>query len=390
MPATGAVTPPTPQTMAAAQINPAAAATPAAQAAVNTTQAKAQKSQWGASANYDINSGAGNVKIQTPAGPMNVKFNSKGQPEPIIEPQTAPPIQTAGAVAPSGPSYNVPTQTVPQVKPFFRPMPAQTKINMPEQGPATPMPMQPYQTPVPKTATQAVAEFNRAKQAKQLANQQRIEKMTWEAVQQRVANGGKIMPNEQTMINDIVKKYGDDPFGTGKINSDTASAPIETTPSKQRDLSVGKADKQFTKDLEDVIANKKLSAEEAFKAIDDAMKKYEGVTARKQLRVYEEAYDAAIAAGKDEIAATQAGNKALKAAQLPKLSGDKAQTRMKPKESNIMETKMAQDWYDNLIKNAPDKTTKDMYKQLLENNNGDVAQLYRDMSGKPTGKSGFE
>lgn len=41
-PATGAVKPPTPQAMAAAQINPAMATTPAAQAAVNTTQAKAQ------------------------------------------------------------------------------------------------------------------------------------------------------------------------------------------------------------------------------------------------------------------------------------------------------------------------------------------------------------
>lgn len=113
----GAV-PPTPQTMAAAQINPAMATTPAAQAAVNTTQAKAQKSQWGASGNYDVNTGKGSVRINTPLGPMTVRFDKNGRPivEPIVEPQTAPPVQTTGAVEPLPPSrqlgYTPPTMYV--------------------------------------------------------------------------------------------------------------------------------------------------------------------------------------------------------------------------------------------------------------------------------------
>ena len=146
----GAVAPPTPQTMAAAQVNPAMATTPAAQAAVNTTQAKAQKSQFSASGNYDVNTGKGSVKINTPLGPMTVRFGKNGEPivEPIVKPQTAPPVQTTGAVASSGPSYNVPTQTVPQAKPFSRPMPAQTTMAMPTTGPATPMPMKPMATPI--------------------------------------------------------------------------------------------------------------------------------------------------------------------------------------------------------------------------------------------------
>jgi hypothetical protein len=117
--AAGAVNPPpTPQAMAAAQINPAAAQTPAAQAAVNTTQAKAQKSQFSASGNYDVNTGKGSVRINTPLGPMTVRFGKDGQPivEPIVKPQTAPPVQTTGAAEPLPPSrqlgYTQPTMYV--------------------------------------------------------------------------------------------------------------------------------------------------------------------------------------------------------------------------------------------------------------------------------------
>ena len=159
MPAAGAVrsqTPPTPQTMAAAQINPAMATTPAAQAAVNTTQAKAAQ--------------------------------TTGAAVPIPEPQIQPQIVA---------------RQEPQVQPTTT-----------------------------KSAEQITAQTQKNKQAQQLANQQRIEKMTWEAIQQRIANGGKLMFNEQKFIDDIVAKYGDNPFGTGTLTARTikTETPAVKTP----------------------------------------------------------------------------------------------------------------------------------------------------------------
>ena len=170
-----------------------AAQTPAAQAAAATTQAKASK--WGASANYDMNSGAGSVKIQTPLGPMNVKFGGNTVPEPNL----------GGAKS----------------------APAQTTTTMPEQGRATPMPTEPFQAPVAKTAEQIAAENNAAKAAKQQAQQRKMEESVWSALQQRVANGGKLMPNEQAMVDNIIVKYGRDPFGTGSLDVGTPAPKIE-------------------------------------------------------------------------------------------------------------------------------------------------------------------
>jgi hypothetical protein len=353
MPAAGAVNP---QRMAAAKIKPATATTPAAQAAQATTQAK----------------------VQTIPEPTAATA-------PIPEPQ----------VQPTGPSYNVPTQTVPQtnvggVKSVQQP----STMAMPKQGPATPMPTKPFQAPVPKTAEQAMAEFNQKTQRRQQSQLQRTEKMVWQAVQQRLANGGKMMPNEQAMIADIIKKYGEDPFGTGKIGAGTSTPPIETpAPTKKRDMSVGNASKQFTKDIEKLQKNNTLTSDQFNAEVDKLVKKYEIVTTKKQIRVYDEAYDAAIAEGKDVESARRAGNKALQRNGLPPMFSNQTKGRLKPKDTDKQETAMAQAWFDDTIKNA-DKQTKDMYNELLDIYNGDVGQLYRDISakqaGKTTGKSFFE
>jgi len=235
-----------------------------------------------------------------------------------------------------------------------------------------------------KPADVAMAETKQAQEIQNAANKQRIEKTTWQALQQRIANGGKPMFNEQKFIDDTIKQYGEDPFGTGKIDAGNPSAPVETpAPTKQRDMSVGNAKKQFYKDIENDATD-----------IDAAMKKYEIVTTKKQMRVYDEAYDAAIAEGKDVESARRAGKQALQRNGLPPLFGDRSSARLKPKDTNKQETAMGQAWFDDTIKNA-DKQTKQMYQDMLENTyNGDVGQLYRDMSaqqaGKTTGKSFFE
>lgn len=231
--------------------------------------------------------------------------------------------------------------------------------------------------PVAPVADDATAQFNPPKVDPELEMDQRI----WKMLQDKTQQGKELLPNEQTAVNRITKKYGQDPFQTGNIKSE---AVFETTePTKKRDMSVGNAKKQFYKDLEDDSI-----------PVAESMKKYEGVTARKQMRVYNEAYDAAIAEGKTDAQATQAAKQALQRNALPPLSGERSSSRIKPKESDIMETQMAQAWFDDTIKNAPDKTTKDMYNEMLAQRNGDVAQLYRDLSaqqaGKTTGKSFFE
>jgi len=160
--AAGPINPATPQTMAAAQVNPAAATTPAAQAAVNTTQAKAA--------------------------------------------QTTPQVATPELVGPVRPVGQIAAPTPELVGPV-------------------------------RNAEQIVTQTQKNKQAANLANQQRIEKMTWEALQQRIANGGQMMPNEQTMVNSIIAKYGDNPFGTGTLTARTiktetpaAKTPVIETP----------------------------------------------------------------------------------------------------------------------------------------------------------------
>ena len=161
MPAAGAVRPQTPQTMAAAQVNPAMATTPAAQAAVNTTQAKAAQ--------------------------------TTGAAVPIPEPQVQPQIVA---------------RQEPQVQP--------TTV---------------------KSAEQIATESAALKQQQQAAQLLNTEKMVWESMQQRLANGGQMMPNEQTMVNSIIAKYGNDPFNTGTLTARTvktetpaAKTPVIETP----------------------------------------------------------------------------------------------------------------------------------------------------------------
>lgn len=232
-----------------------------------------------------------------------------------------------------------------------------------------------------------------------------FDRTDWFALQEKVRSGKPLTAGEQSLADKITGRYGPDPFGSGDITGNkmfnttavnepvpvaqaepTAAiepTPVVETPKQTRDMSVGNAKKQFYKDLEDDTI-----------PVEEAMKKYESVTAKKQLRVYNEAYDAAIAQGKDDQAAKQAGKQALQRNGLPPLTGERSTAKLKPKDSDIMEKEMAQSWFDDTVKNAPDKQTKQMYQDMLEQRNGDVAQLYRDLSaqqaGKETGKSFFE
>jgi hypothetical protein len=234
-------------------------------------------------------------------------------------------------------------------------------------------------TPEPTVTTEeAVAEFNPPKVDPELASDQRI----WKMLQEKTAEGKELLPNEQTAVKRITNKYGQDPFQTGNLTGESILETPKTEP-KKRDMSVGNAKKQFYKDIENDATD-----------IDAAMKKYEIVTTKKQMRVYDAAYDAAIAEGKDVESARRAGKQALQRNGLPPLFGDQTTARMKPKDTNKQETAMGQAWFDDTIKNA-DKQTKKMYQDMLENTyNGDVGQFYRDVSaqksGKSTGKSFFE
>lgn len=232
--------------------------------------------------------------------------------------------------------------------------------------------------PVAPTATadEATAQFNPPKVDEELASDQRI----WKMLQDKTAAGTKLGVNEETAVRRITKKYGQDPFQTGNIKGEQV---LETTePTKKRDMSVGNAKKQFYKDLDDDSI-----------PVEEAMKKYETVTYKKQMRVYGDAYDAAIAEGKDIESARRAGKQALQRNGLPPMFGDQTRGRLPRKDTDIQETAMAQSWFDDTIKNA-DKPTKQMYQDMLERYNGDVGQLYRDISaqqaGKTTGKSMFE
>ena len=238
-----------------------------------------------------------------------------------------------------------------------------------------------------------------------------FDRTDWFALQEKVRSGKPLTAGEQSLADKITNRYGPDPFGSGDLSGnkmfntvaqgETQPVPVDTTPvaaveptstpevpvveTKKRDMSLSKADKEFTTDLERALRGEIT--------VEEAMAKYQGVATRKQMRVYNEAYDAAIAEGKTEAQAKQAAKQALQRNALPPLTGERSSARLKPKETDIMETQMAQAWFDDTIKNA-DKQTKQMYNDMLDSYNGDVGQLYRDISaqqsGKTTGKSFFE
>ena len=235
-----------------------------------------------------------------------------------------------------------------------------------------------------------------------------FDRTDWFALQEKVRSGKPLTAGEQSLADKITNRYGPDPFGSGDLTGnkmfntvaqgETQPLPVENAPAaaveptstaevpvvetKKRDMSVGNAKKEFYKQLEDDTTD-----------IDAALKKYELVTYKKQLRVYDEAYEAAVAEGKDVQAARQAGKQALQRHGLPPLFGDQTRGRLPRKSTDKQETAMGQAWFDDTIKNA-DKPTKQMYQDMLERYNGDVGQLYRDISaqqaGKTTGKSFFE
>jgi len=279
----------------------------------------------------------------------------------------------------------------------------------PKQEPAGPTIAQPGETPaLVKTPGEGTLDKPNVE----------FDRSDWFKLQTKVKLGKPLSAGEQSLADKITNRYGPDPFGSGDLSGnkmfntvaqgETQPVPVDTTPvaaveptptaempvveTKKRDMSLNNASKDFTSTLEDIY-NKNLSPEESIKAIDDAVKKYEIVTYKKQMRVYDEAYDAAIAELKPPEEARKAGNLALKRHGLPLLSGERSVARLKPKDTNKQETAMGQAWFDDTIKNA-DKPTKQMYQDMLERYNGDVAQLYRDISaqqaGKTTGKSLFE
>ena len=136
---------------------------------------------------------------------------------------------------------------------------------------------------------------------------------------------------------------------------------------------------QAYKDFEDILKGDSTAS------ATDILKEFEKELSLRQMRVYNAAYDAAIAEGKDASQAAKAGNQALRQAKLPPLAGDRATRRMKPKDSTILEQKLAQQWYDGL-----DAGTKADIDTLMQATGKDLHQTFIDHSSKPTRKSLFD
>jgi hypothetical protein len=156
----------------------------------------------------------------------------------------------------------------------------------------------------------------------------------------------------------------------------------ETAPKaepKKRDVSVKNARAQAYKDFEDILKGDSTAS------ATDILKEFEKELSLRQMRVYNAAYDAAIVEGKDASQAARAGNQALRQAKLPPLAGDRATTRMKPKDSTILEQKLAQQWYEGL-----DAGTKADIDTLMQATGKDLHQTFVDFSSKPTRKSLFD
>jgi hypothetical protein len=222
-----------------------------------------------------------------------------------------------------------------------------------------------------------------------------FDRSDWFKLQTKVKLGKPLTAGEQSLADKITGRYGPDPFGSGDLTGNkmfntvaqgettplaavaptsTAEVPVVETPKQTRDTTRRDAKRDFLKSLDDDSVD-----------IDKALQKYESVINKQQMNVYLDALKQAEGKADPESLA----NYALRQKNLPTFDGSFTESRMKPSPSQLQERALAQAWYDDTIKNA-DKQTKQMYKELLDKKNGDVAQLYREISSKPLGKSFFE
>lgn len=222
-----------------------------------------------------------------------------------------------------------------------------------------------------------------------------FDRTDWFALQEKVRSGKPLTAGDQSLADKITGRYGPDPFGSGDLTgqkmfntvaqgettpvaatapTSTAEVPVVETPKQTRDTTKRNAKKELLKSLDDDSVD-----------IDKALSKYESKINRRQMDIYLDALKQAEGKADPESLA----NYALRQNNLPTFDGSVTESRIKPSPNQLQERALAQAWYDDTIKNA-DKQTKQMYKELLDKKNGDVAQLYREISSKPLGKSFFE
>jgi len=115
-------------------------------------------------------------------------------------------------------------------------------------------PQQQTTTPT-ATADEAMAQFNPPKVDEELLSDQRI----WRVLQEKVKQGKELVANEKTAVRRITNKYGQDPFQTGNIKGETVLETPKRKNVRQEDR-VKELEAERTKDM---TAEQKAADEQA-------------------------------------------------------------------------------------------------------------------------------